>query len=54
MRIFVQNQGMRIILPQAYSYYSEDKILSITQSLGEKAILQEAQRFNIRKTHKVV
>jgi len=27
MRIFVQNQGMREILPQAYSYYSEDKIL---------------------------
>ena len=42
MRIFVQNQGMRKILPQAYSEYSEDKILSITPSLGEKPILQEA------------
>jgi len=34
---------MRKILPQAYSYYSEDKILSITRSLGAKAILQKAQ-----------
>jgi len=29
MKIFVQNQGMRKILPQAYNGYSEDKILSI-------------------------
>ena len=43
MQIFVQNQGMRKILPQAYGCYSEDEILSITQRLGEKIILQEAQ-----------
>jgi len=42
-KIFVQNQGMREILPQAYDLYSEDKILSITQSLGEKIVLQMAQ-----------
>ena len=42
-KIFVQNQGMREILPQAYDWYSEDKILSITQSLGEKIVLQMAQ-----------
>jgi len=41
-KIFVQNQGMREILPQAYDLYSEDKILSITQSLGEKIVLQMA------------
>jgi hypothetical protein len=35
---------MRKILPQAYSGYSEDKILSITKRLGEKIILQEAQK----------
>ncbi|MEE4135924.1 MAG: hypothetical protein V2I32_07600, partial [Desulforhopalus sp.] len=40
--IFVQNQGMRKILPQAYNGYSEDKILSITPSLGEKIVLQKA------------
>jgi len=34
---------MREILPQAYNLYSEDKILSITQSLGEKIVLQMAQ-----------
>jgi len=44
MRIFVQNQGMREILLQAYSQYSEDKILSITPKLGKKTILQEAHR----------
>ena len=44
MRIFVQNQGMREILPQAYSQYSEDKILSITPRLGERTILQDAQQ----------
>ena len=33
---------MREILPQAYDPYSEDKILSITQSLGEKIVLQMA------------
>ena len=33
---------MREILPQAYDWYSEDKILSITQSLGEKIVLQMA------------
>jgi len=33
---------MREILPQAYDLYSEDKILSITQSLGEKIVLQMA------------
>jgi hypothetical protein len=43
-KIFVQNQGMREILPQAYNRYSEDKILSIMQSLGEKNVLQKAQR----------
>jgi hypothetical protein len=43
MRIFVQNQGMREILPQAYGYSSEDKILSITPGVGEKTILQEAR-----------
>ena len=42
-KIFVQNQGMRETLPQAYDWYSEDKILSITQSLGEKIVLQKAQ-----------
>jgi hypothetical protein len=42
MKIFVQNQGMRKILPQAYNGYSEDKILSITPSLGEKIVLQMA------------
>ncbi len=31
---------MRKNLPQAYSSYSEDKFLNITQRLGEKAILQ--------------
>ena len=41
-KIFVQNQGMREILPQAYDWYSEDKISSITQSLGEKIVLQMA------------
>jgi len=46
MRIFVQNQGMREILPEAYSYYSEDKILSITPRLGEKTILQEARGYD--------
>jgi len=44
MEIFVQNQGMRKILPQAYNGYSEDKSLSITPSLGEKIVLQKAQR----------
>jgi hypothetical protein len=43
MKIFVQNQGMRKILPQAYNGYSEDKILSITPSLGEKMVLQMAR-----------
>jgi hypothetical protein len=43
MEIFVQNQGMRKILPQAYNGYSEDKILSITPRLGEKIVLQKAQ-----------
>jgi uncharacterized protein len=33
---------MRKILPQAYNGYSEDKILSITPSLGEKIVLQMA------------
>jgi len=33
---------MREILPQAYDGYSEDKISSITQSLGEKIVLQMA------------
>jgi hypothetical protein len=42
MKIFVQNQGMRKKLPQAYTEYVEDNFLSITQSLGEKIILQEA------------
>jgi len=42
MKIFVQNQGMREKLPQAYSEYVEDNFLSITQSLGEKIILQKA------------
>jgi len=43
MKIFVQNQGMRKKLPQAYGEYVEDNFLSITQSLGEKIILQEAR-----------
>jgi hypothetical protein len=34
---------MREILPQAYDLYSEDKILSITQSVGEKIVLQRAR-----------
>ena len=46
-KIFVQNQTMREILPQAYDWYSEDKILSITPSLGEKIVLQMAQNFEI-------
>ena len=45
-KIFVQNQGMREILPQAYDWYFEDKILSIAQSLGEKIVLQMAQVTN--------
>jgi hypothetical protein len=44
MRIFVQNQGVRKILPQAYTYYSEDKILGITRSLEKKTISQELGR----------
>jgi len=35
---------MREKLPQAYIEYVEDNFLSITQSLGEKIILQEAQK----------
>jgi hypothetical protein len=30
MSFFNQDQGMRNILPQAYTQYSKDKILSIT------------------------
>jgi hypothetical protein len=41
MKIFVQNQGMRKILPQAYTEHSEDKILSIMRSLGGKIILEQ-------------
>jgi hypothetical protein len=41
MKIFVQNQGVRENLPQAYIEYVEDNFLSITQSLGKKTILQE-------------
>jgi hypothetical protein len=48
MEIFVQNQGMRKILPQAYNGYSEDKILSITPSLGEKLVLQKARIIPLR------
>ena len=40
MRIFVQDQGAWKILPQAYGWYSEDKIFRATMRLGEKAILQ--------------
>jgi hypothetical protein len=29
-------------LPQAYGQYSEDKILSITPRMAEKAIIQDA------------
>ena len=29
MRVFVQNQGMREILPRTYSWYSKGKKLSI-------------------------
>jgi hypothetical protein len=42
MRIFATNQGMRKIPPQADTYYSADKILSITRILDEETILQEA------------
>jgi hypothetical protein len=42
MKIFVQNQGMRKILPQAYNGNSEDKILGITPSWGERIVLQMA------------
>ncbi len=44
MKIFVHNQGIRKILPQAESHSSEDKIFSITQGLGEKAFLHEAKK----------
>ena len=47
MIIFVQQQGMREILPQAYSWYSQDKILSITPRLNEKDVLQVAQAFYV-------
>jgi hypothetical protein len=49
MKIFVQNQGMRKKLPQAYSEYVEDNFLSTTQSLGEKIILQEARKVSQKK-----
>ena len=49
--IFVQNQGMRKILPQAYNGYSEDKILSITPSLGEKIVLQMAHQPQVNVAH---
>jgi hypothetical protein len=42
MRIFVQNQGMLRVLPQADIYSSEDKIFGIRQSLAEKSIWQQA------------
>ena len=42
-KIFVQNQTMREILPESYNWYPKDKILSITQSLGEKIVLQMAR-----------
>ena len=53
MRIFVQNQGMREILPQAYIQYSEDKILSITPRLGKKTILQEAPRNTLKQKKRI-
>ncbi len=43
MMIFIQNQGMGKMVPQAYKRYSEDKILSITQKLDERGVLQMAQ-----------
>jgi len=43
MKTFVRNQGMREKLPQAYTEYVEDNFLSITQSPGEKIILQKAR-----------
>jgi hypothetical protein len=49
MKIFVQNQGMREKLLQAYIKYVEDNFLSITQSLGEKIILKEALKTAIVK-----
>jgi hypothetical protein len=49
MRIFMQDQGMREILQQACSEYSEDKILSRMPRLGERAILQKAQVDNKKK-----
>jgi len=39
MRIFVQDQGLRKKLPEAYNWYSEDNFLSVTQRLGKKTIL---------------
>lgn len=36
MRIFIQHRGMRVIIPHAYRRYSEDKILSVANSLGKK------------------
>ncbi|MBU4236291.1 MAG: hypothetical protein KKI01_08190 [Proteobacteria bacterium] len=41
---------MRKILPQAYNEYYEDKILSITQSLGEKTIFQGNLMPNVFET----
>jgi hypothetical protein len=38
---------MREILAEAYDRYSEDKILSIRQSLGDKIVLQMAQLIRI-------
>ena len=38
MRDFVRDQGLREILPQAYWWYSEDKISSITQITPKIAI----------------
>jgi len=41
MRLIVQNQGMRKILPKAYRYYSVDKNLFITKLPGEISVDSE-------------
>ncbi len=40
MSILVPDQGRWKILSQVYSWYSEDKILSIMPIVGEKTIFQ--------------
>jgi len=44
---------MRKILPQAYTRYSEDKILSITPRLEEKAIIQDSLNKEKKETSRI-